>query len=303
MHHVFPASPSDLGQWILMFVFLVSSAALLMEYVATLLENITKVYKSVFGHDDFEPTLETSLDEQGPLLRLPTELRLKIYAYLFRSTRLSHGAAERFGSGLVLFNFESPRAMLKLTAVPTATLSKIRFVRVLNEYLGPDFRISTVQTTTSEMLDLLIGLRLDRLTLLSPPHYHLELLCDTGDQLVRGGDGWKELHLIIAPIKPAYHPITCKCRPLHEDYRVAKWPKRMKIRDGVSPNASVAVYLYTPPGHQRPAQRTSLTYGEVFPTNSDRFGKSLKDRPTYRDGKDKDMLIVIERGAGGLTTR
>jgi hypothetical protein len=135
---------------------------------------------------------------QSKLMQLPQEIRDEIYATVFRSTRFAFGKraysrdmghrirSANCGTALailrtcrrvrdevgvswlnqVLFQFEDPTSLLRnLTRLPAALLGQIRHVRVLGDVitLTPH---DDCYYCTAQILRLLPGLKLDRLTVL-----------------------------------------------------------------------------------------------------------------------------------------
>ncbi|KAK9436992.1 hypothetical protein VB005_11809 [Metarhizium brunneum] len=168
------------------------------------------------------PLHATNSREFRYFFQLPPELRLSIYRHHFLGTRLSYGPSLDMDArtiparhslallrtcrsvrteigdtwlGHVLFNFAYVDYMMViLKALPMATLSKIRHVRVLGTVLyfftGPHER-DGVSYTLIQALKLLPGLQLDTFTVLSPYEDHCDY--EVLDTLIEYGDGWKEL--------------------------------------------------------------------------------------------------------------
>ncbi|KAL2276570.1 hypothetical protein FJTKL_00745 [Diaporthe vaccinii] len=166
--------------------------------------------------------------------KLPPEIRLDIYDHPFGSTRLSFGKrpariAGKMGNvhlrpapnslsllrvcrrvtdeigdswlGQVLFSFEDPKTMLdKLADLDPQALAKLRHMRYLSDdMLTFKIRVDDGQHTgwrfrLDNVLKLLPGLRLDRLTVVGGPgaQFGYRAL----DPLINHSDGWKELYYV-----------------------------------------------------------------------------------------------------------
>jgi hypothetical protein len=225
--------------------------------------------------------------KESLLMRLPQELRNKIYAHLFSSTRFMSGeiampvgANKRLVSaphGLaflrscrqvyteigntwlsqVLFCFESPVAMLdKFTKISLDIRSMIRNVQVSGKLLSIICDREYFSYHTSQSFKLLPGLKLDRLTVLGtldPKESYSAL-----DFLIKYGDGWKELHYISHASTFIAHKRTWFsldeelldkqwCFPVLQP---TTWQRHLEIRDGSDSGASVIIYRSTNP-HSR----------------------------------------------------
>lgn len=170
----------------------------------------------------------------APFLWMSVEIRIQIYEHLFTSTRL-YSAVEYVGRstigrnieirtvparnslailrtharqiyeeanglwlGNVLFDFGVPRDMLeKLSSLPPATISKIRYLGVAGDCLDLISPILPHDWDYSPAMafKLLSDLRLHRPTLIASGPY-------AGDspvfleEFIRYGNGWRELHLL-----------------------------------------------------------------------------------------------------------
>ncbi|KAL7957458.1 hypothetical protein V8C34DRAFT_285669 [Trichoderma compactum] len=275
-------------------------------------------------------------------MRLPRELRLMIYAFLFSSTRFTSGprcgwdmvihhfipaphglallvsccqAYVEIGKswiGQVLFCFETVKAMVdKLVDILLETRSMIRHIRVSGHPMMIYYDFGLAQYDTYQVLKLLPGLKLDRLT-----------VCGTGaaqssydalNRLVKYSDGWKELHYKSHTSGFIGYRVTW----LDENDQVTGenrfsrepqpggWQRTLEDRDGSKSGASVTVY------------RSNLAYlddSEPYISNKgtwDEFTQALapdEDIEEYQDAEDprlmadgeieKEMLVVVKRGRG-----
>jgi hypothetical protein len=276
---------------------------------------------------------------QSKLMQLPQEIRDEIYATVFRSTRFAFGKraysrdmghrirSANCGTALailrtcrrvrdevgvswlnqVLFQCEDPTSLLRnLTRLPAALLGQIRHVRVLGDVitLTPH---DDCYYCTAQILRLLPGLKLDRLTVLGAKEPGLSY--ETLKMLVRYGDGWKELHyrshnskllghkLNVDPFDPDDSSDTSD---ISEDFdplfnlrlrqpQPTDWQDAIEQRDGKASHPSVVVYR---DGGVFPPQ--------AFTDDQDmyNFGK-VKDKALMRaEELRKEMLTIVKRGAG-----
>jgi hypothetical protein len=158
------------------------------------------------------PSTLPNQQTQSKIMQLHQEIRDEIYAHLFGSIRgiRSHRVGSA-GSGTtlavlrtcrrmrdeigaswlsqVVFHFEGLDAMLdKLARLPIALREKIRHLCVPGETVAitDDY---DVHYRTAQILKLLPGLKLDRLTVLGAKEP--EIRYETLNMLVRHSDGWK----------------------------------------------------------------------------------------------------------------
>ncbi|PKK55180.1 hypothetical protein CI102_10, partial [Trichoderma harzianum] len=274
------------------------------------------------------------------LMRLPQELRLMIYAFLFSSTRFTsgprcgwdmvihdfipapHGLAiliscrqayveiGRSWIGQVLFCFETVKAMVdKLADIPLETRSMIRHIRVSGHPMRMEIGDELAQWDTYQVLKLLPGLKLDRLTVCGDA----EVQCsyDALNRLVKYSDGWKELHYIshssgFLGYKVAWldenDELTGENRFLREP-QPGGWQRTLEGRDGSKSGASVTIY------------RSDIAYqygsGPYISNKGTwtEFTQALapdQDIEEYQDAEDprlmangeieKEMLVVVKRG-------
>ncbi|KAL7800322.1 hypothetical protein V8C37DRAFT_364871 [Trichoderma ceciliae] len=279
-----------------------------------------------------------NLQEESLLMRLPQELRDKIYSYIFSSTRFASGhkytecmSTRRVSSaphGLafllscrraylevgktwlsqVLFCFETPRAMLdKLSKIPLETRSMIRHVRVSGQPLVIMFMDDDIYYRTYQVLKLLPGLKIDRLTVLS--YKVAEVAYETLDFLVKYSDGWKELHYISqtsAFIAYKRNLFTWGGDPDRDRYlrepQPAGWQRDLEDRDGSKSGASVTIYRSTSP-HRLGSVMHAATRVEFTQNLSP--GQDIKDFSQEEDSqllapgeREKEVLVVVKRGRG-----
>ncbi|KAH9989492.1 hypothetical protein F4779DRAFT_264720 [Xylariaceae sp. FL0662B] len=227
---------------------------------------------------EFNPSVNnmTQVDPQqsSPLFRLPQELRDEIYEYLFTSTTIEYernlmkdpGTRKLLGSNslevtracrrakqdvghtwlrLVLFKFDSPKAMLDVLAMlPFEICSKIRRVSVDDTplWVGRKDGGGITSYSLHQALKLLPGLRLDYFVVSCsfkpfPNPSHLKDLED----LIKHSNGWKELYYVYN-----YDP---RDEPFHSNWfpRIAEWQTVLNNRDGIGSQPLVAID--SPPGH------------------------------------------------------
>ncbi|KAK4209744.1 hypothetical protein QBC37DRAFT_449742 [Rhypophila decipiens] len=283
--------------------------------------------------------------QQGasPLFKkLPQEMRDKIYDQVFAYTRLSYGekSPRRLESvrikpaphGLallrtchrvkyeigdrwlrqVLFHFEDPLVMLdKLTALPHRLISQVRHVRMRYGYIflssdRPGDEGRWFSYNLLHALKLIPGLKADVLTVMG-----FMLLGGTGSQydmlniLIRGSDGWKELHFLSCSSHLLGYADKWPTGYLREP-QPAHWQTILNLRDGADSLPSVTIYrsktaggtpstrasLMTNPSNWEPFQQTDTigngTYGTVEDAN-------IMSTPNERD---KEVLVIARRGKG-----
>ncbi|KAF1935629.1 hypothetical protein EJ02DRAFT_506970 [Clathrospora elynae] len=217
------------------------------------------------------------------LLQLPRELRDKIYAAVFSSTRLTFGerrvtriSRKRIRTApnalallhvcpqlntetrtmwiaQVQFSFEDPETMLdKLSKLDESTTSKIRHIRMSGQPLmiQPLDCDDDVYYRTASVLQLLPSLRLDTLTVLGCQP--VEVAYQTLDDLIKRGNGWKELRFVSqdsAMLGYSVSEAQCSWDLVERIYRRQPQPKAWKqvilARDGKRSGASVEVYRST----------------------------------------------------------
>ncbi|KAM7186034.1 hypothetical protein V8F33_012025 [Rhypophila sp. PSN 637] len=275
--------------------------------------------------------------QQGarPLFKkLPQEMRDKIFDQVFAYTRLSfgeksprplesvkikpapHGLAllrtchrVKYEIGdrwlrQVLFHFEHPLAMLdKLTALPHRLISQVRHVRVragdifLDDCLVYDLRYA---------LKLIPGLKADILTVMGfMPGAGAQY--NTLNKLIRGSEGWKELHFISCSSQllgyANRYPTIARYRREPEP---AHWQSVLNLRDGVDSLPSVAIYrsktvggrsstkasLMTNPSNWEPFQQTDTIGNDRYTAVQD---ANIVSTPNERD---KEVLVIARRGKG-----
>ncbi|KAF7361028.1 hypothetical protein MSAN_01133200 [Mycena sanguinolenta] len=270
--------------------------------------------------------------------KLPLEIRLEIYSHLFASTRLVWGerALSRIGRQRiasvpntiailrtcrqiraeigtiwlhqVLFCFESPEAMLnKLANIPIATRALVRHVRVSGDPLMLSWEDDDVYYRTHQVLKLLPGLALDRLTILGSRVP--EVCYETLDKLVHHGTGWKELYYLShnSTFLGYEHEWFAAVGDPDEDryLRVpqpAGWQRVLEKRDSAGTGASVTIF--------RASSRTSCSvllqpatraaFVQTLPPGKDlaTFGKE-EDAAVMAPGeREKEVLVIVRRGRG-----
>ncbi|WAO97089.1 Hypothetical protein NCS54_01479500 [Fusarium falciforme] len=288
-----------------------------------------------------EPTFAADPQDKSRLFQhLPQELRDKICSHVFFSTGLAYSrravdrvdririkpaqnalamlqtcrrAKEEIGDtwiGQVFFSFEDPKTMLDiLTALPPGTLSKMRHLRVLGDPLRLSYEDDDVYYRLASTLRLLLGLRLDTLTVLGTPPYQVSY--DTLNGLISESCGWKELRYISNSSEVLGFP---RLELLHSDDEVEKhwywrkpqpahWQRVLEARDGALSRPSVAIYRSTVSG----------CLGSVMNANTrERFEQKMPEHPATReafgiiedaglvaDGEiDKEIMFIIKRGTG-----
>lgn len=201
--------------------------------------------------------------------------------------------------GQALFSFEGAEAMLeKLAALEPAVLSKLRHMRISGRQptllLGGDHK--TAQRGWDQMLKVLPGLCLHRLTILGTPSPEDDL--PILDQLIKHSDGWRELNYVA-------HNSDILRLSRHSRWqadvdgstRPSNFNSALVSRDG--PTASVSIYRSIQSAESgfiisRPATREAFT---GWPT------KPIEIRGVRHNGavmtlaeRKKEVLFVARRG-------
>ncbi|EXU99012.1 hypothetical protein X797_008010 [Metarhizium robertsii] len=282
------------------------------------------------------PLHATNSREFRYLFKLPPELRLSIYRHHFLSTRLSYGLSIDLDAktiparhslallrtcrrvrteigdtwlGHVLFNFaDVDYMMVILKALPMATLSKIRHVRILGTELCFFTDLGehdAVSYTLVQALKLLPGLQLDTFTVLSPGEddYDYEVLND----LIEYGDGWKELRFICqVPSQLGYKSDNGYRHKNSRSYprkpQPAHWASVMNTRDGIQNQPSVTIYqsvrLGEPCSVMHEATRVII---EQWPwKEKEHVTLAEMFSATYFEKKEEalEVMVVVKRGKG-----
>ncbi|KAK3371892.1 hypothetical protein B0H63DRAFT_401559 [Podospora didyma] len=214
----------------------------------------------------------------------------------------------------VQFCFRNIAAMLdNLSALPVATLSKLRQMRVSGDVLmiNPSFNPNPLCLDSA--LKLLPGLQLDQLTVLSGHenrrHY------DGLSRLIKHSNGWKTLRYIsfssaarlkvfdmsrIPNFTSSPPPeVNMMPQPKH-------WQAVMEGRDGVSSNPSVTVCR----AKERPARYGPAILGPSRGVKSDQNPYLANedsrpdlfpvDAPQLMTGDEqmKELMVIVKRGSG-----
>ncbi|KAK7018395.1 hypothetical protein R3P38DRAFT_2982546 [Favolaschia claudopus] len=271
------------------------------------------------------------------LCLLPREMRDEIYSHLLLSTRLvsgerAHGRIDRRRIGSVphalailrtcrqvhaeigrtwlqqiLFSFETPEAMLnKLANIPLATRALIRHVRVSGDPLMLSWPEDSVYYRTHQVLKLLPGLALERLTVLAGRVP--EVSYQTLDKLVRHSAGWKELRfLAFNSVFLGYKDEPLGFGGLDEDMYLrvpqpAAWQDVLDKRDGAGSGASVVIYRAT---SKQPCSvllqpSSRAVFAQTLPAgkNLKTFGKMEDSKLMSPGERQKEVLVVVKRGDG-----
>ncbi|KAI0116107.1 hypothetical protein F4776DRAFT_673821 [Hypoxylon sp. NC0597] len=279
--------------------------------------------------------------------KLTPKIRSRIYDFVFFSTRLTWGRRvtgegisdfvemkrpsrslallrtckkirEEIGDSWiqkVLFNFEEPEDMLDiLTAIPRETLSKVRHVRVRGNQMSLDYYERMGDGLTydlTDLLELLPGLRLDRLTVLGIGDAGEDL--STLNTLIKGSNGWKELHHISQKSRI----LGYRRQGVYEngDYNYnhlpepAHWNSLLMSRDEAYPDCSVTIYRAIIPDCLGAAiyPDTRETFKQLVPAQRIPGNQSarksnmmmMRDMTMMRDEEvQKEVLVVVKRGTG-----
>lgn len=221
--------------------------------------------------------------------------------------------------GHVLFNFrDTEYMMVRLTALPMATISKIRHLRVLgtilpqNERPVPDNQSESdydyTYYTLVHALKLLPGLQLDTLTVLTP----IDKYCDYEvlDTLIKYGEGWKELRFICQHSAQLGYKFPDSIRIWNNtvgysrEPQPAHWVNVMNTRDGIQNQPSVTMYRSTLPG-KACSVMTEATRVLVKQTPSEEEENPAAILEYYGRNADRrnvkyaqEFMVVVKRGKG-----
>ncbi|KID99223.1 hypothetical protein MAJ_04705, partial [Metarhizium majus ARSEF 297] len=282
------------------------------------------------------PLHATTIREFSYLFQLPPDLRLVIYGHVFQSIRLSSGPSVFLGIrnisaryslallrtcrlvrteigdtwlGQVLFNFtDTEHMMVKLKALPMATLSRIRHVRVLGTILPFDLGDTYTPYTLVQALKLLPGLQLDTFTVLSPHDQYCDY--EVLDTLIEYGEGWKELRFICQQstqlgygypddLNRSRHCVTYPRKP-----QPAHWVSVMNSRDGIRSQPSVTMYRSTLPGEPCSVmhEATRVLVEQMPPKEKEThvvidWGHPRAAVP-MGESNVREFMVVVKRGKG-----
>jgi hypothetical protein len=273
------------------------------------------------------PTPDTQ--EQSPFFRFPQEIRDEIYTELFSSTRISHGERALGGSkqrtirtgpnalaliracrrtrqeigdrwlGLVHLSFEDLYSMLaRLGGLPIATRAKIRHLRIRESLLDIADAYQSYELDVARSLDLLPGLQLRTLTVLS--------LAGEGrsytnlDFLIGSSNGWQELRYISPD--PSFLGFAEPISEPKRDPQPSTWVRAMQGRDGSATQPSVTIYRATAKGIRCPMLdlATCVTYEQpsVGENAAEQYGRSTDAFLASAAERVKEMMVVAVRGTG-----
>jgi hypothetical protein len=206
----------------------------------------------------------------------------------------------------LLFNFESVESLFeKLSSLPSATLSQIRYLRTRQDSWILSFDDVKYYHGLASILKLLPGLRLDTLTVLAP----LESFDGYAnyvalEDLIKYGNGWKELHYASPDSAMLGFVMQAGRRPRAGQYRrqpqPSSWKDSLLSRDGIDSKATVVIYqaaegkVVGVPFVKNNSR--SLSQFVVPPDTLETFG--LKEDPQLMsDGqRERELLVVVKRG-------
>jgi hypothetical protein len=262
-------------------------------------------------------------------MRLPQELRDQIYRdvfpiafhpgrsihspYVFNSTtfallRTCRLVRKEIGNAWIhqlCLYFTDPEKLLdKFAGIPIAVRGQIRHVHITDDRLifyDGDRGEGELVYRTAQVLRLLPGLKLDRLTVEGGDYATL-------DMLVRYSDGWKELRFISHDSRildcefgPSSGPSDLMRQPQPSD-----WQNVLEQRHGQESRPSVVVHraIDTVPLDPYCSQwdpDALRAFTQAFDAAQDAESRGLVDYATLmRRPKEigKGMLVIVRRGAG-----
>lgn len=236
--------------------------------------------------------------------------------------RVCRGVNDEIGDswlGQVLFSFNDPKTMLdKLADLDSQTLGKLRHMRyscedplVLRTIDIEDGeyrqRWSGLEFHLPEILKLLRGLRLDRLTVVGQSaaqwkYLHL-------DALINHSDGWKELYYLSNnSVMLGFGKLDklfgmYEWEPSHglRAPQPSTWIQALAARDG--PTASVTIYRSRDAALSgsmisKPATCQAFTDQVAEPGKVSQYGVESDTALMAPGGKGKEILVVVKRGKG-----
>lgn len=198
----------------------------------------------------------------------------------------------------------------KLSALPTATLSKIRHLRVREENVYLDFDIQTYIADVAHLLKLLPGLQLDTLAVLASPDCEPSVHYRALNALIHYSDGWKELRFIYrcSTLFGYSHDYDIYASASYNEQSQRKpqpthWMSVMRHRDGIDSHPSVTIYRSTIPDTVGSVMdvKTRVLFEQQQPleeTEAENFAAE-EYAPIMSDGeKEKELMVVVKRGKG-----
>lgn len=215
--------------------------------------------------------------------------------------------------GQVLFSFSDSETMLdKLADLDRQTMGKLRHLRYMCEHqleletqIIEDGEYQERNFHLPEVLKLLHGLHLDRLTVVGPS------IAQVGytilDTLINHSDGWKELYHISHNSMMLGFGKFDKMRGDFEwigDLRAPQpstWIQALAARDG--PTASVTIYRSTDAalsGTMIPKPSTCQAFADQYaePGKESQYGIESDTALMTPGEKGKEILVVAKRGKG-----
>ncbi|KAI0458494.1 hypothetical protein F5B21DRAFT_529006 [Xylaria acuta] len=248
--------------------------------------------------------------ESSRLFRIPQEVpRSDIHPIILRHQIISWAEIGDSWLGQVLFSFEDTETMTtKLAALPVATLSKIRHIRIRGETLMLSWPDDDVHYLLVLALKLLPGLQLDTLTVLNL--YGGLISYDVLNTLIRYGQGWKELRFISHASEllgfAREHDISAAGDKLNARYQLkpqpADWIRAMNNRDGAASQPSVTIYRSTLAGQpctvSDEATRVRFEQKLSRPDEEDAFATQECGDIMSPGERTKELMVVVRRGRG-----
>ncbi|EFQ97121.1 hypothetical protein MGYG_00164 [Nannizzia gypsea CBS 118893] len=269
-----------------------------------------------------QPVIFAHMRKRGSrLLKLPFELRLKIYLFYFMSVtiylggsrppslftppryRLNHNSlailstcrqifyeASNLFPENVLLSFDNPdNSVYHLTRLPAGLLSRIRHVELDLASFKPflfDFQGSSI----ASKFNMISSLQLNTLSV-----YGTRLCYDLVESFVKFGQGWKELRILISSLKAdEFKKVVTKAAPdsIQTQQPTIKWQTWMECRDGRGSGASVSLYCTTKPWKRNSALNPSTR--ELVSSSN------LQNLMLTRE--IDELLFIVKRGEGATYT-
>ncbi|KAL4958844.1 uncharacterized protein BDV14DRAFT_206230 [Aspergillus stella-maris] len=217
---------------------------------------------------------------------------------ILRSCKLINAEIGNSWLGLVTFYFPGVDRLLdKLSALPRATLGKIRYIRVYARYAELDVlsEFDGAMYQMSWALRLLPSLCLNLLTVFdgaSP-----EVAYRTLDRLVKYGHGWKELHYTPAgSFMLGFGRVEVDDEPpIQRKPQPSAWSCDLAERDGADSGVSVTIHRAI--SYPLDASDGALFAQRLSPRDSvEIFGINQDPSLTHNNEEMKELRITVRRG-------
>ncbi|KAK8167281.1 hypothetical protein BC567DRAFT_230956 [Phyllosticta citribraziliensis] len=193
----------------------------------------------------------------------------------------------------------------RLANIPMEKRTLIRHMRVSDGPLVLSFGDEDVFYRIYAALQLLPGLKLDRLTVLTGRV--LKVAYESLDRLIKVSSGWKELYFIshtsmllgyqTEPDPLAQDPYYYMRKP-----QPSSWQRQLEARDGSLSNPSVAVYRTKSTAFNGaildPEKRVSFEQKLPSSQTLAQYAQTEDSTISAAGEREKEMLVIVKRGQG-----